>query len=437
MTNPIKRPVDHTKRAPEVKMETPLTALTDPSVSSLDVVEAFDEFMQAFEAFKETNDERLNQIERQVTADVVTEEKMNRINTALDQHKSLVDNLLLKQRRPSLGGSSAMMGAGALEHKAAFDTYMRNGQTSTARGSLSKLEEKALSISSDPDGGYLVPDQTETQIGRLLAEISPIREIASVRQVSSSVYKKPFTINGPAVGWVGETEARAQTATPTLDELEFQAMELFAQPAATGALLDDAAINVEEWLAQEVQIAFAEQEGAAFVNGNGDRRPRGFLDYPTVANSNWSWGNLGTIASGADGAFADSDALIELIYELRAGYRQNAHFVMNRRTQAEVRKLKDADGNYLWQPATRADGKPTLMNFPIAESEDMPDIAAGTPAIAFGDFGRGYLIVDRVGVRVLRDPFSAKPYVLFYTTKRVGGGVQDFDAIKLLTFDAA
>ena len=282
-----------------------------------------------------------------------------------------------------------------------------------------------------------MPHETETQIGRLLSDISPIRSIASVRQVSTSVYKKPFTIEGPAVGWVGETEARAQTAAPTLDELEFQAMELFAQPAATGALLDDAAINVEEWLAQEVQTAFAEQESAAFVNGNGDRRPRGFLDYPTVANNSWTWGNIGTISTGADGAFVDSDALIDLVYELRAGYRQNAHFVMNRRTQAEVRKLKDADGNYLWAPATSAEGKPTLMNFPIAESEDMPDITTDSSAIGFGDFGRGYLIVDRVGVRVLRDPFSAKPFVLFYTTKRVGGGVQDFDAIKLLNFSAA
>lgn len=430
MTKTISYPV----KAPETKAALTMSA---DGVSSLDVVEAFDEFMQAFEAFKETNDERLAQIERQVSADVVTEEKMNRINAALDQQKSLVDSLLLRQRRPALGAGGSIMSAGAMEHKAAFEVYMRNGQTASARGSLSKLEEKALSIGSDPDGGYLVPHETETQIGRLLSDISPIRSIASVRQVSTSVYKKPFTINGPAVGWAGETEARAQTAAPTLDELEFQAMELFAQPAATGALLDDAAINVEEWLAQEVQIAFAEQEGAAFVNGNGDRRPRGFLSYPTVANNLWSWGNIGTIATGANGAFVDSDALVDLVYEVRAGYRQNAHFVMNRRTQAEVRKLKDADGNYLWAPATRADGKPTLMNFPIAESEDMPDIAPNAPAIAFGDFNRGYLIVDRVGVRVLRDPFSAKPFVLFYTTKRVGGGVQDFDAIKLLNFSAA
>ncbi|MBA4784096.1 MAG: phage major capsid protein [Rhizobiales bacterium] len=420
-------------------MDMPMSmgSMGSTGVTSLEVVEAFDEFMQSFEAFKQANDERLSQIERQVTADVLTEEKMNRINAALDQQKHVVDHLLLKQRRPSLGHSASAFSAGALEHKAAFEGYMRKGQTATGRASLSKLEEKALSIGSDPDGGYLVPHETETEIGRLLAEISPIRAISAVRQISTSVYKKPFTINGPAVGWVGETEARAQTAAPMLDELEFQAMELFAQPAATGALLDDAAINVEEWLAQEVQIAFAEQESAAFVNGNGDRRPRGFLNYPRIANADWSWGNIGTVATGAAGAFASSDALIDLVYELRSGYRQNAHFVMNRRTQADIRKLKDADGNYLWAPATSADGKPTLMNFPIAESEDMPDIAAGSAAVAFGDFGRGYLVVDRVGVRVLRDPFSAKPYVLFYTTKRVGGGVQDFDAIKLLTFSAA
>ena len=430
MTKHVKTP----KMAPQIKMMNDMGA---DAPSSLEVVEAFDEFMQAFESFKETNDERLAQIESQVSTDVITEEKMKRINRVLDEQKSMVDNLVLKQKRPLLGRSGGFVTADQMEHKNAFNTYMRNGQTGAGRGQLSALEEKALSIGSDPDGGYLVPHQTETEIGRRLSEVSPIREIASVRQVSSSVYKKPFTIGGPSVGWAGDTESRVQTASPTLDELEFQTMELYAQPAATSALLDDAAINVEEWLAQEVQIAFAEQESAAFVNGNGDRRPRGFLDYPTVENDNWSWGNIGTVASGADGAFEDSDALVDLVYELRAGYRQNAHFLMNRRTQAEVRKLKDADGNYLWSPATRADGKATLMNFPIAESEDMPDIAAGSSSIAFGDFARGYLIVDRLGVRVLRDPFSAKPYVLFYTTKRVGGGVQDFDAIKLLNFSAA
>ncbi|MCB1386552.1 MAG: phage major capsid protein [Nitratireductor sp.] len=205
-------------------------------------------------------------------------------------------------------------------------------------------------------------------------------------------------------------------------------------------LLDDAAINIDEWLAQEVEIAFAEQESTAFITGDGVNKPKGLLDNPAVAETAWSWGNLGYVPTGTDGAFAASDAsdvLVDTIYALKAGYRQNANWLLNRRTQAEIRKLKDADGNYLWQPPATAGEKAMLMGFPVTEAEDMPDIASDSLSIAFGDFARGYLIVDRAGVRVLRDPYSAKPYVLFYTTKRVGGGVQDFDAIKLVKFGTA
>lgn len=408
-------------------------AAHDGAPSSLDVVEAFDEFMTSFEAFKESNNERLAQIERRVGADVVTVEKMDRINRALDEQKRRMDELAVKGGRPRLGLDGAPVSGLAREHKTAWDLYMRGGETDRLR----QLEGKALSVQSDPDGGFLVPEQTEREIGRRLAEISPIRAIAGIRQVSGTLYKKPFSTSGAAVGWVGETDARAQTATPTLAELQFPTMELFAMPAASNTLLDDSAVNIEEWIADEVQVAFAEQEGAAFVAGDGISKPRGFLDYAKVANGLWSWGNLGYVATGVAGGFsatAASDDLIDLIYSVRAGYRANAHWVMNRATQAEIRKIKDADGNYIWQPALQPTGSATLMGFPLAEAEDMPDIAADAFAIAFGDFRRGYLIVDRVGVRVLRDPFSAKPFVLFYTTKRVGGGVQDFDAIKLMKF---
>jgi HK97 family phage major capsid protein len=211
-------------------------------------------------------------------------------------------------------------------------------------------------------------------------------------------------------------------------------------PAATTTLLEDSAVNIDEWLAREVEVAFAVQEGNAFVIGDGNNKPKGFLSYPTVANSAWEWGKLGYIATGQAGAFPasdPSDVLIDLIYALKAGYRQNAVFVMNRKTQSAVRKFKDSGGSYLWQPPAAAGGRATLMTFPVIEAEDMPDIAANSLSIAFGDFSRGYLVVDRQGVSVLRDPYTAKPYVLFYTTKRVGGGVQDFDAIKLLKFAAS
>ncbi len=395
---------------------------------------AYAEFMAAFEAFKDANDDRLEQIEKRMSADVVTSDKVDRINRALDGYKSQLDRLTLKANRPGLDTSSqAATSEIVREHKQAFATYMRKGET----GDLTGLEGKALSIQSNTDGGYLVPSETETEIGRVLAEASPIRAIASVRQVSAAVYKKPFAVSGPAAGWVGETAARPETASPALAELQFPAMELYAMPAATQSLLDDAAVNIDQWIADEVRTAFAEQESAAFINGDGVNKPRGFLDVPQVADAGWSWGNIGYHATGVAGGFAAGDAsdvLIDTVYSLKAVHRQGASWVMNRRTQGEIRKLKDANGNYLWQPATSADGRSTLMNFAITEAEDMPDIAADSTAIAFGDFRNGYLIVDRLGVRVLRDPFSAKPYVLFYTTKRVGGGVQNFEAIKLVKF---
>ncbi|MEZ5799219.1 MAG: phage major capsid protein [Nitratireductor sp.] len=399
-----------------------------------DVAVAFDDFMRSFEAFRQANDERLAQIETVVGEDVVTTEKMNRISAALDSQKQLLDQLVVKGKRPTPSGGNSLLAVS--EHKRAFEAYVRGGEVN----GLKRFEAKAMSAGSDPDGGYLVPDETAMEIGRRLAAISPMRSISDVRLVSSSVYKKPFAVSGPATGWVAETDIRPQTGSPALAELQFPTMELYAMPAATQSLLEDAAIDLDAWIAGEVEIAFAEQESAAFISGDGVNKPRGFLDYPVADEAIWSWGNLGYMPTGVSGAFQASDAsdtLIETIYALKAGYRQNANWVMNRKTQAEIRKLKDVDGNYLWQPPAAAGERAMLMGFPLVEAEDMPDIAANSLSIAFGDFSRGYLVVDRMGVRVLRDPYSAKPYVLFYTTKRVGGGVQDFDAIKLIRFGTA
>ncbi|MBD8874853.1 phage major capsid protein [Roseibium polysiphoniae] len=401
-----------------------------------DVARTFDEFFRSFESYRQVNDARLAEMEERGSADVLTLEKLDRLDEALDATQRRLDDLTLKSRRPARGGQAERgQTSQAIEHKAAFESYVRTGREQALR----PLEVKALSASSDPDGGYLVPEETEAGILRRLSEVSPIRAIAGVRQVSAATYKKPFSISGPQTGWVGETAARPETSTPTLAELSFPAMELYAMPAATASLLDDAAIDMDAWIAEEVETAFAEQEGAAFVNGDGVNKPTGFLSVPRVAETAWAWGSLGTISTGEAGGFATlapGDKLLDLIYSLKSGYRQNARFVMNRRTQGALRKLKDGDGNYLWQPPASAGAAATLLNFPVTEAEDMPDIAIDAPAIAFGDFRRGYLIVDRMGVRILRDPYSAKPYVLFYTTKRVGGGVQDFDAIKLLTFSS-
>lgn len=390
-----------------------------------DVPALFDRFMQTFEAFKTANDERLDALEKRGGGDRLIEDKLDRINAALDGQKSALDRARIASGRPALDGTAPIAPDG---YKAAFSAYVKRG------------EEKALSSGSNPDGGYLVPAETETEIARLLTDISPIRSIAGVRQISAAVYKKPVSIAGPATGWVGETDARPETASQTLAEISYPTMELYAMPAATASFLDDAAVDVGQWIAEEINAAFAEQEGTAFVLGDGVNKPTGFLRETQSAESDWSWGKIGYQATGVAGAFPagdESDVLIDLVYALKAGYRQNASWVMNRRTQAAIRKLKDADGNYLWQPAASPTGRATFMGFNLVEAEDMPDIGADETAIAFGDFRRGYLIVDRQGVNVLRDPYSAKPYVLFYTTKRVGGGVADYDAIKLLKFSAS
>lgn len=408
------------------------TTLLETKSAGGETARAFDEFLESFEAFKETNDRRLAEIEQRGAADVLTAEKLARIEETLDNTKRLSDSLAIKAQRPQLGGGR-FEPARDLAHKSAFDGYVRRGDASR----IAKLEEKALSVGVGADGGYLVPAETEAAVNRALKAISPIRAIAGIRQVSGNVYKRPFATSGTDTGWVAETGARAQTTTPVLAELQFPTMEIYAMPAASSTLLDDSIVNIDEWLAEEVRLAFAEQEGKAFVTGDGINKPKGFLSYTTVANASWTWGNVGYIATGVSAAFPAAnpgDKILDLIYATKAPYRANGTFVTNRSTQSAIRKMKDGQGNYLWQPSTTPGEAPSLMGYAVAESEDMPDIAANSLSLAFGDFSRGYLIVDRAGIRVLRDPYSAKPYVLFYTTKRVGGGIQDFDAIKLMKF---
>jgi HK97 family phage major capsid protein len=247
----------------------------------LDAVVTHGEMMRAFEAFKETNDERLALSDKS-SGDAVLEEKLARIDRTIDAQSRRLDEITLKSARPAIGGERAQArSASALEHKAAFEAYVRSGEVTGLRA----LEVKALSAGSNPDGGYLVPPEVETQIGQRLTAISPIRGIAGQRTISSNVYKKPFMTAGPAVGWVGETDARTQTTSPTLDELSFPAIELYALPAATATLLEDAAVNIDEWLAQEVEQVFAAQEGTAFVTGDGSHKPKGFLSYTAVDNA--------------------------------------------------------------------------------------------------------------------------------------------------------
>lgn len=390
-----------------------------------DITAAFGEFMEAFEAFKETNDERLATLEAGRTSDTLVEEKLQRIEKTMDRQQEL----MLKAQRPALSGNDTA----ALESKAAMDLYIRKGKTEP----YDALQRKGMSVGSEADGGYLVPDATETALLKALQAESPMRRICSVIAISTAAYKRPFAISGAAAGWVAETGLRPGTDAPKLAELAFPAMELYASPAATKQLLDDSVIDIEAWLLEETNAAFGAQESRAFISGDGVAMPRGILDYPRAAAKDAVHGQMGTVQGGLGGEFdaaAPADAFMEVVHSVNARNRANGAFVMNRTTLSAVRRLKNADGDYLMQPRLTDTLENRLLGFPVEECEDMPDMAADAAAIAFGDFKRGYLIVDRQGVQILRDPFSVKPYVLFYATKRVGGGVQDFNAIRLMVF---
>ncbi len=397
-------------------------------VKSAELRTAQADFSATFAAFKDANDQRLAEIESKQTADVLLNEKVERLNNALDQQTNRIERLSIKNAQPHLGSTTK-----SGEAKSAWSSYIRTGDGSA----LMTLESKGLNAGIDAEGGYVAPAETESRIDRALSETSPFRSISSVRRIGAGVYKKPVSIGGASSGWAGEIDARPETTVPQMDLLDFPAGELYAMPAATQVLLDDGVADVDQWLADEVRDVFSAQETAAFTNGNGVNKPNGILNYTNVADASHTWGNVGYVATGTAGAFATTapiDALIDLIYAPKPRYRSDASFMMNRRTIGALRKFKDADGNYIWQPAQTAGQPSSLLGYRVVEVEDMPDIAASSYSVAFGDFRRGYLIVDRQGVRVLRDPYSAKPYVLFYTTKRVGGGIQDFNAIKLLKF---
>ncbi len=335
--------------------------------------------------------------------------------------------------RPPLDGAK---GSAHDPARAAFtERYLR-------RGIEAGVELKSFSGASGGTGGYAVPREIDALIEQQLKTISPIRQIANVVQTGSAGYRKLVTTGGTPSGWASETGARAETATPTFQEIAPPSGELFANPAASQAMLDDALFDVEGWLAGEIALEFAAAEGAAFVSGSGTNRPKGFLTYPTSATGDAArpFGTLQYIASGAAGGFpasAPQDRLIDLVQALKAPYRQGASFVMNSATLARIRKFKTSDGAFLWQPAM-SEGQPaTLLGYPVMEAEDMPDVAADSLAIAFGNFAHGYVIAERGETSILRDPFTNKPFVHFYAVRRIGGAVANSDAIKLMKFSAS
>ncbi|MGG7644372.1 phage major capsid protein [Rhodovulum sp. YNF3179] len=358
------------------------------------------------------------------------------IKTRLQQQEervAMLDRKTMTQRRPALA-AAAETGA---PHQKAFQAYLRSGDDDALRAL--ELEEKALSSAVAAEGGYLVDPETAARIQGVLKATASIRAIANVVQVEATAYDVLVDHGEFGAGWATETAAVGETDTPQIDRIPIPLHELSALPKASQRLLDDAAFDIEGWLATRIADKFARAEAAAFVAGDGADKPTGFLSHPTVAQDAWDWGKLGYVASGKDGDFADSnpaDAIVDLVYALGARYRANASFVMNSKTAGAVRKMKDADGRFLWSDGLAAGEPARLMGYPVLIAEDMPDIALDSTAIAFGDFAAGYTIAERPDLRILRDPFSAKPHVLFYATKRVGGDVSDFAAIKLMKFAA-
>jgi len=368
----------------------------------------------------EALDASFDLVARQDAAD----EAIGALRSDVDEVKSRLDRVSRAAARPVIEGGTAQASP---EVKGFVDGYLRHGRES---------EVKSVSGAVLADGGYAVPREIDAVISAQLVKLSPIRTIAQVVQTGSAGYRKLITSGSTASGWVSEVAARPATATPTFNEIAPPSGELYANPAASQAMLDDAAFDLEAWLASEIAVEFARAEGAAFVNGTGTNQPRGFLGAPTsgAGDASRPFGTLQFTVSGNATGFdtAPEIKLIDLVHSLRPGHRQGATWVMNSTTLAAVRKLKAADGSFLWQPGLM-EGQPNrLLGYPVIEAEDMPDIGANALPIAFGNFRNGYLIAERTATSILRDPFTNKPFVHFYATKRIGGQVLDSDAIKLL-----
>ena len=360
--------------------------------------------------------------------DIVT--RQDAAEQAIDALRSDVDEVRVRLDRVARGAARPVLDCGTAaspEVKGFIDGYLRQGR---------ETELKSLSGVVPADGGYAVPREIDAMIAARLKAISPIRSVAQVVQTGTAGYRKLVNIGGTTSGWVSETTMRPLTTTPSFAEIVPPYGELYANPAASQAMLDDVAFDLESWLADEIAMEFARAEGAAFINGTGVNQPAGFLTAATAltGDNTRAFGTLQHIVTGNAGTLGTSPELklIDLVHALKSGHRQGANWVMNSTTLAEVRKLKDSTGAFLWQPGLVENQPDRLLGYPVVEAQDMPDVAANAYPIAFGNFRAGYLIADRSATAILRDPFTNKPFVNFYATKRIGGQVLDSDAIKLL-----
>ncbi|MFE4112275.1 phage major capsid protein [Kosakonia sp. YIM B13611] len=401
------------------------------AVEIKDVEQVAQELQAKFDAFREKNDKRIGAIEQEKGALAGQVDTLNGKLSELESLKSDLEAELAAVKRP---GGPQQQSKAATEHKEAFMQFMRKG----IDDGLRDLERKALQVGVDEDGGYAVPEELDRNIINLLKDEVVMRQEASVITVGGANYKKLINLGGTASGWVGETDTRPATDASKLTAIEPFMGEIYGNPQATQTMLDDVFFNAEAWINSELATEFAEQEEVAFTTGNGTKKPKGFLAYASSIDDDKTraFGTLQHILSGSAAAVT-ADAVIKLVYTLRKAHRSGAKFMMNNNSLFNVRILKDSQGNYLWRPGLELEQPSTLVGYGIAENEQMPDIAADAKAIAFGNFKRGYTIVDRIGTRILRDPYTNKPYVGFYTTKRTGGMLTDSQAIKLLKIGAA
>lgn len=324
------------------------------------------------------------------------------------------------------------------ELKKAFLSFIRQGDEKMPKNELDTLvaHTKSLNSGADPAGGYVVVPEMDDAIVRILYETSPMRQISEVKSISSNQFDRLIRVDLPAVGWADRdaSDSLAPNTTPTYKKMSVRAFTEWAEPAISQDLIDDAYVNIEDELTLAVAQAFDIQENTAFVLGSGVGQPRGFLTYPA---GSWNdatpnspvWGTIQQVHAGSTTALTYA-GIVNLCYELKSGYRARAKFLANRMTVAQMRLIVDNQARPLWEPGMGSE--PALfMGYPIVLAADMPLVASASLPLAFGDFSRGYLIVDRMGTRVIRDPYTQKPFVKFYTTRRVGGDVCNFEAIKL------
>lgn len=394
-----------------------------------DVQEVAEALGKKFDEFKSTNDKRLDGVTAEKAALAGQVDALNGKMTELEAFKASLEKELLELKRPGAVGSKAVS-----EHKAAFMNFVRKGKDD----GLADLQQKALQTTVEADGGFAVPEELDRTILELLRDESPMRQACGQITVSTPDYKKLVNLGGAGSGWVGETAARPATGTPTLAQIAAIMGEIYANPQATQTSLDDMFFDAEAWLNGEVAREFAEQEGSAFLLGDGINKPKGLLAYTlaTTDDATRAFGQLQKVHSGTSGDF-DADDLIKLVYTLRKAYRAGATWMLPNMTMFKVRTFKDAtSGAYIWQPGLQLGQPASLLGYAVTENEDMPAVAADANAVMFGNFKRAYTVVDRIGTRVLRDPYTNKPNVGFYTTKRVGGMLTDSNAVKVMTLSA-